>query len=124
MARSEPAKQVRLSQGEADERILIEAAQRDGAHFADLYEKYVHVVYAYVTRRTSDRAESENVTSEVFRKAFANLKRFKWTGAPFGAWLFRIAANIIADRAKKAARLCGQDSRLVIRDNARSSVFQ
>jgi len=44
------------------------------------------------------------LTSEVFRKALANVHRFKWTGAPFGAWLLRIAANLIADRAKRNAR--------------------
>src|SRR3989442_1118949 len=32
------------------------------------------------------------------------LPRFKWTGAPFAAWLLRIASNMIADRAKRVAR--------------------
>jgi RNA polymerase sigma-70 factor (ECF subfamily) len=50
------------------------------------------------------RAETEDLTAEVFRKALANLPRFKWTGAPFAAWLFRIASNMIADRAKRAVR--------------------
>jgi len=51
-----------------------------------------------------DRSRTEDITSEVFQKALANLPRFKWTGAPFGAWLIRIASNLIADRAKQAAR--------------------
>jgi RNA polymerase sigma-70 factor (ECF subfamily) len=55
-------------------------------------------------RRVRDRAATEDLTSEVFRKALANLARFKWTGAPFGAWLLRIASNLIVDRAKRAAR--------------------
>lgn len=104
MSRSEPAELVRLHKKEVDERLLIEAAQRDRARFGELYEKYFHIVYAYVGRRTGERAATEDVTSEVFRKALANLNRFKWTGAPFGAWLLRIASNIIADRAKRSAR--------------------
>jgi hypothetical protein len=36
---------------EADERLLIEAAKRDPAQFAELYTRSFHVVYAYVFRR-------------------------------------------------------------------------
>lgn len=105
MAGSEPAKRVRPSKlNEAEERRLIEAAQRDPARFADVYEAYFELVYAYVARRVHDRAETEDLTAEVFRKALASLPRFKWRGAPFAAWLFRIASNMIADRAKRAAK--------------------
>src|SRR5258705_8858501 len=52
----------------------------------------------------ASRAESEDLTAEVFRRALASLPRFKWTGAPFGAWLLRIASNLIADSAKRKAR--------------------
>jgi RNA polymerase sigma-70 factor (ECF subfamily) len=103
MPGSEPAKNLR-PHNEADERLLIEAAQSDPARFADVYEKYFDLVYAYVARRMRDRARAEDLTSEVFHKAFANLPRYKWTGAPFAAWLFRIAANLIADRAKRKVR--------------------
>ena len=103
MAGSEPAKEVRLKQ-EVDERLLIEAAQRDRSCFAEVYEKYFHLVYAYTARRVRNRDEAEDLTAEVFHKALANLPRFKWTGAPFASWLFRIASNMIADRAKRAAR--------------------
>jgi RNA polymerase sigma-70 factor, ECF subfamily len=105
MAGSEFAQEVRpLKTTEAEERRLVEAAQRDPVRFADLYEKYFEVVYAYVARRLRSRHEAEDLTAEVFHKALRSLPRFKWTGAPFAAWLFRIAANMIADRAKRAAR--------------------
>jgi RNA polymerase sigma-70 factor (ECF subfamily) len=105
MAGGEPAEKARLGKmDETDERRLVEAAQQDHACFADVYERYFELVYAYVARRVRERAAAEDLTSEVFRKALANLDRFKWTGAPFGAWLLRIAANLIADRAKRYAR--------------------
>lgn len=104
MAGSEPAQKPRLGQfGETDERHLVEAAQRDRACFGAVYEKYFALVYAYIARRVRERAVTEDLTSEVFRKALANLPRFKWTGAPFGAWLLRIASNLIADRLKRLA---------------------
>jgi RNA polymerase sigma-70 factor, ECF subfamily len=102
MAGSKRAAKHRHS--EAEERLLIEAAQRDPSCFADLYEDYFEIVYAYVARRVRSRDEAEELTSEVFHKALASLPRFRWTGAPFAAWLFRIASNMIADRAKRAAR--------------------
>lgn|SRR5215831_7706944 len=105
MAGSEPAQQARPGKvDETEERRLIERAQQDPARFADVYERYFELVYAYVARRVRDRAATEDLTSEVFRKALANIHRFKWTGAPFGAWLLRIAANLIADRAKRDRR--------------------
>jgi RNA polymerase sigma-70 factor (ECF subfamily) len=89
---------------EADERLLIEAAQQDPARFADLYELNFERVYAYVVKRVENRAESEDLTAEVFHQALANLKRFEWRGIPFAAWLFRIAANLITDRWQRSGR--------------------
>jgi RNA polymerase sigma-70 factor (ECF subfamily) len=105
MAGSISAQNVRPNkEREAEERRLIEAAQGDPARFADVYENYFEMVYAYVARRVRNRAEAEDLTAEVFRKALASLPRFKWRGAPFAAWLFRIASNMIADRSKRVAR--------------------
>jgi len=89
---------------EADERLLIEAAQKDPARFAELYENHFERVYAYVVRRVGDRAETEDLTSEVFHHALANLRRFEWRGIPFAAWLYRIAANLISDRWQRRSR--------------------
>src|SRR5882672_3921396 len=110
---SEPAKEDRPNkEREAESRRLVEAAQRDPARFADLYEHYFELVYAYVARRLRNRAENEDLTAEVFRKALQSLPRFRWTGAPFAAWLFRISSNMIADRAKRAAREGNSESSL------------
>jgi len=106
MAGSEPAQKSLLRNAdERDDRRLVEAAQGDRACFGALYERYFGLVYAFTARRVRERALAEDLTSEVFRKALASLPRFKWTGAPFGAWLLRIAANMIADRAKREAKL-------------------
>lgn len=87
-----------------DERRLVEAAQKDPARFAGVYEATFDRVYAYVVARVADRDEAEDITSEVFHKALANLGNFEWRGIPVVAWLFRIASNAIADRRKRAGR--------------------
>jgi RNA polymerase sigma-70 factor (ECF subfamily) len=93
-----------LKTEEADEQLLIEAAQKNPSRFAELYEANFERVYAYVASRVRNRDEAEDVTADVFHKALANLPRFEWRGAPFAAWLYRIASNAIADRASRSAR--------------------
>ena len=89
---------------ESEERLLIEAAQNEPSRFSELYEQNFHRVYAYVARRVRDRAETQDLTAHVFQQALANLGKFKWRGSPFAAWLYRIAANAIADQAKRKMR--------------------
>ena len=89
---------------ESDERILVEAAQRDPSRFAELYERNFDRVYAYVSRRLTDRSAVEDVTAEVFRQALANLGQFEWRGSPFVAWLVRIAANAVTDHWRRVSR--------------------
>jgi RNA polymerase sigma-70 factor (ECF subfamily) len=89
---------------DAGERLLVEAAQKNPAKFAALYEMHFARVYAFVARRVRDRDKAEDLTSEVFHKALANLRTFEWRGAPFSAWLVRIAANLVIDQGKRTAR--------------------
>lgn len=88
----------------ADERSLVEAAQADPSKFDALYELNFERVYFFVVSRVHDRAIAEDVTSEVFHKALANLPSYEWRGTPFAAWLYRIASNAIADQFKRASR--------------------
>lgn len=92
-----------------DDRLLVEAAQKDPTKFGELYEIHFERVYAFVARRVHDRDLAEDLTSDVFHKALANLHRFEWRGVPFAAWLFRIAANAIVDRSKRAAKEVVED---------------
>jgi len=92
------------SPAQADERLLVEAAQKDPARFAELYELHFDRVYLFIARRVGDRDVAEDLTSDVFHKALANLNRFEWRGVPFGAWLLRIAANAVTDRGKRSGR--------------------
>jgi RNA polymerase sigma-70 factor, ECF subfamily len=98
---------LKALKNDADERLLIEAAKRDPARFGELYQRYVYQVYAYVARRVGTREEAEDITSDVFHHALENLKSFEWRGAPFAAWLVRIAAHRIIDRWRKTAREAG-----------------
>ena len=89
---------------QAEERLLVEAAQSDPARFDALYELHFERVYGFIASRVHDRATAEDLTSDVFYKALANLKSYQWRGVPFLAWLLRISANAVIDRSQRAAR--------------------
>jgi len=93
-----------------EDRLLVEAAQKDPSRFAELYELNFARVYAYIARRVGDRDVAQDLTSDVFHKALASIQSFEWRGVPFAGWLLRIAANMIVDRSKRSGReVSGQD---------------
>ncbi len=88
-----------------DEERVIRAAQAgDRDAFASLYEAHVDRVYHYLLRRMGQPADAEDVTAEVFIRAMKALKGFEFRGAPFIAWLFRIAHNTAINHLKKHSR--------------------
>jgi RNA polymerase sigma-70 factor (ECF subfamily) len=78
------------------ERDLILAAQRDRGAFAPLYERYVDQIFAYALTLTQNRELAEDVTAATFARAIEELPRFEWRGVPYSAWLYRVAANLVA----------------------------
>ncbi len=106
MAVRRPAKSSRKEASglPGDDRLLVEAAKKDPSRFAELYELNFARVYAYIVRRVGDRDVAQDLTSDVFHKALANIRTFEWRGVPFAGWLLRIAANMIVDRSKRSGR--------------------
>lgn len=77
---------------------LAERAARDPAAFAALYESYLPRVYRYAYRRLGAHTDAEDLTAQTFQRALEAIGRYEPRGAPFGAWLFRIAHNLVVDR--------------------------
>ena len=93
----------RLSPAELDdERRLIEAAQKDGARFGELYERYVDAIYSFSYHHTSSHPEAEEVTAETFERALKHLPGYRWRGVPYGALLYRIAASVVSRQRRRA----------------------
>jgi RNA polymerase sigma-70 factor (ECF subfamily) len=91
-----------------DDRFLVEAAQADPARFLELYDRYVDRIFAFVSRRTGNRAVAEDITSHVFEHALRTIGQFQWRGVPLSAWLFRIASNALADHWRERGRATDQ----------------
>ncbi len=82
---------------ESDDFLIERAIAHDRAAFATLYDRYVDRVHRHVHYRLSDRTEAEDVTQEVFVRAWKAIPRYRRTGAPLLAWLTTIAHNLIVD---------------------------
>jgi RNA polymerase sigma-70 factor (ECF subfamily) len=75
---------------------LVAAARAQPREFLALYDRYFDRVLGYVRVRIRDAATCEDVTSQVFTTALAQLPRFRGQGS-FAAWLFQIARNAVRD---------------------------
>lgn len=96
------------------DRALVERAQqdRDMDAFETLYRRYVDRVHAFAYRRSGSAAVADDVTSATFERALRSIGSFRWRGGGFVPWLYRIAANELADhfRSEQRSRVAGAES--------------
>lgn len=78
-------------------KLVLQAQSGDAGAFAHLYDAYVGPVYRYVALRVNDDAIAEDITAQVFLKAWDKLGSFDQGRVPFLSWLFRIAHNAVID---------------------------
>jgi RNA polymerase sigma-70 factor (ECF subfamily) len=84
---------------------LITRAQRgDRDAVATLYTIYAQAIFRYIVCRVPTTADAEDLTAEVFVSMVENLPTYQITGAPFEAWLYRIASARTADFYRKFHR--------------------
>ncbi len=77
--------------------LALRARAGDAEAFGELYELHVDRIYRYVAYRVATQAEAEDLTEQVFLKAWEAMPRYEERGLPFRAWLFRLAHNLVID---------------------------
>jgi RNA polymerase sigma-70 factor (ECF subfamily) len=82
---------------EESDSALIARAKEDPEAFGILYERYVDRIYEYIYYRTSNRQDAEDLTARTFYRALKHLPHYVDRGAPFSAYLHRIAHNLVAN---------------------------
>jgi len=87
-----------------DHLLISRAQQGDADAVASLYHRYVQAVTRYIAYRVSDDIVVEDLTAEVFLRMVEGLPHYHVTGAPFEAWLYRIAAARVADYYRERYR--------------------
>jgi RNA polymerase sigma-70 factor (ECF subfamily) len=81
-----------------DDELLIRGAQQaDVEAFGELYRRHFERVYRYVAFQVRSEVEAEDLTADVFLRAYRAIGGYQSRGVPFSAWLFRIARNSVID---------------------------
>lgn len=115
-----PSKQALI-----DRQIVKEVINGDANSFQKLMDRYFDIIYYTILKMVYSKKEAEELTLEVFSKAFQNLSSYSEKYA-FSTWLFRIATNQGIDfiRRKKGNTVAieeesreGYDSVVLASDN-------
>lgn len=81
-----------------EERELVQRAVRhDTEAFARLYDRFVDKIFKYIYYKVRTTSQAEEMTAQVFLKAWEKIGHYRWTERPFAAWLYRIAHNLVVD---------------------------
>jgi RNA polymerase sigma-70 factor, ECF subfamily len=86
-----------LSRQYDDEQLILKAKNGDAESFGELYERYSEVIFRYVYSHIESRLDAEDLTEDVFMRAWKALNKYDERGLPFSAFLFRAARNSLID---------------------------
>ncbi len=76
----------------------------DGTAFTQLYDQCLARVYRHIAYRVASAADVEDLTQEVFLRAWRAIGGYKLGRSPFLAWLYTIAHNLVVDYYRKKGR--------------------
>ena len=87
-------------------RRLVERGQQgDRDALEELYLIHFDRIYSYLHMSVGNRHDAEDLTTQTFLKMLESIGRFQFRGAPFSAWLFRIAHNLAMDHFRASRRI-------------------
>ena len=82
--------------------LVRDAAGGDAVAFAGLYDAYAPRLRRFLRHQTGDVQAAEDLLQQTFMKMIEALPRYRSRGLPFGAWVFRIARNLVIDGRRTA----------------------
>ena len=128
LARGVEPSRSNVRPGEAIVVALVDrvVASRDARAFGELYDLFVERIYKYLYCRAGSHPDAEDLTEQVFLKAWEAIGGYRWQGRPFEAWLYRLAHNIYVDhvrRLKSTLAYTGDERRLELASQSASVEF-
>ena len=82
---------------DGEEKLIREAIAGEASAFGLLYDKYQPVIYRFIYIKISHREEAEDLTHQVFLRAWENIYTYEFRGFSFSSWLYYIARNKVID---------------------------
>ncbi len=84
-----------------DADLVTRAQNSDMQALGALYDQHHEALFRYLWARVGDRQLAEDLTGEVFLRMLGALPRYRASAAPFRAWLYQIARNLLVDHYRK-----------------------
>jgi len=98
------ARKYQPAPADLDERELIARAAHDPVALGQLYERYIDRIYSYIYHRVGNPHDAEDLTARTFQRVLGHIGTYVDRGAPFSAWLYRIAHNLVANWHRDRSR--------------------
>jgi RNA polymerase sigma-70 factor, ECF subfamily len=90
-------------QAERDVADVKSAASGDRQAFERLYRAHANRVFSVCARMVGDRLQAEELTQDVFVRAWSKLSQFRGESA-FTTWLHRLTVNVVLNARKSEGR--------------------
>ncbi len=94
--------EVQQDDAAAIDGLVRRATGGDAAAFAALYDHFAPRLRRFLRRQVRGDDHVEDIVQQVFVKMIEALPRYRATGVPFGAWVFRVARNLVIDERRTA----------------------
>jgi len=95
-----------------DESLVTGLKERNGLAVQYAVETFAPKLYRYAIYQLGEHTAAEDVASETITRMLEKIDQYNHTGAPFQAWLFSIARNLVRDtyRRKKNTEVISLDA--------------
>lgn len=93
----------KVSGGDEDALLMVQFQRGNNEAFNSLVVKYQQMVVGVIARYTGDRANSEDMTQEVFIRVYRNRGNYQPT-VPFRYYLFTIVHNLCLNEIRDSGR--------------------
>lgn len=77
--------------------LVKRAKEGEVEAFGLIYDRFLPQIYRFIFLKVSSKTEAEDLSQQVFMKAWQAIYRFESEGAPFVSWLYKIARNLVID---------------------------
>lgn len=94
--------------------LIDQAAGGNFEAFSEIYKIYLDRIYRYVFFQINDKMTAEDITEEVFLKAWKAIRKCKGKAKTFSSWLYRIAHNQLINTLRDNNRITSLESKLSI----------
>jgi RNA polymerase sigma-70 factor, ECF subfamily len=95
-------------EGVSVEELVVRSRNGDTRAFEQVYRRMVGRVYALCLRMTADPRRAEELTQDVFVRAWERLDSFRGESR-FSTWLHRLAVNVVIQERRTEGRRGGRE---------------